>query len=132
MRAALGLMGLLLRFVLLVIYIKVVCAGAIRDGTLASIRWEADDPAKPQDSVYRLINWCCDHPKSKTATRILRHLRQIVNDRPAYMTIAAAVSPDVSSQESHRAIQQLIDALHEDAGADIDETDRMEIFALLL
>lgn len=132
MRAALDFMGLLLRFVLLVVYIRAVWAGAIRAGTLASIRWSAEHYATPQDSVCRLLNWCCDHPKSKTATNVLRHLRQIVNDRPTYMTIAAAVSSDVSSRERHRAIKRLIDELHDDATADVDAADRIEIFTLLL
>lgn len=131
-KVALGLMGLLLRIALLVTYVRAVCADAIRDGTLASIRWVAEHHATPQDSVYRLLDWCCGHPKSKTAANVLRHLWRIVNDRPAYMAIAAVISSDVSSRERHRSVERLIEELHDDATADIDAADRMEIFALLL
>jgi gamma-glutamyl:cysteine ligase YbdK (ATP-grasp superfamily) len=112
--------------------IRAAFADLTRDGTLASIRWAADDPAKPRDSVYRLLDWCWYHPTSKTATNVLRHLRQIVNDRPTYMTIAAALSSDVSSRERHRAVTRLIEELHDDTTADVDAADRMEIFRLLL
>ena len=55
-----------------------------------------------------------------------------MDDRPSYMTVAGMINQKVSSRESDRAMKRLVVELHDDAGADIDETDLMEIFALLL
>jgi len=132
MRAIIAVILLILGPVLSVLVLKNAFAETNRNATLSLIRWEADDPAKPRDSVYRLLDWCCGHPTSRTATNVLRHLRRVIDDRPVYMTIAAAISPDVSSRELHRATTRLVEELHEDAHSDVAETERMEIFALLL
>jgi hypothetical protein len=118
--------------VLFVLLMKAAFADLTRDAILSSIRSAADDDAEPRDSVYRLVNWCCRHPTAKTTRNLLFHLRRVINDRPTYMTLAATLNPDVSSRESRRAVKRLVEELHDDAHADVAETDRMEIFALLL
>lgn len=117
---------------LFVLILKAAFADMNRDAILSSIRSAADDYTEPRDSVYRLLDWCCGHPTAKTTRNLLRHLRRITNDRPAYMTIAATLNPDVSSRESRRAVKRLVEELHDDAHSDVAETERMEIFALFL
>jgi hypothetical protein len=132
MRVIIAAILLVVNPMLFTLFMKYAFAETNRNATLSLLCSTAADSSYGKDSVYGLLDWCSHHPTAKTTRNVLRHLRRVIDARPVYMTIAAAINPDVSSREFHRATTRLVEELHEDAHSDVDSADRIEIFTLLL
>ena len=103
----------------------------LRSNMLEEI-WSAGRRACLQDSVCQILGWSYENPWSKTAGRILHHLLDIINGPPATPNTSEVLHPDACKRTLDHAIDVLVYDLFYDVYSDVDEADRMEIFALFL
>lgn len=85
-----------------------------------------------RDAVCRTVEWCCDNPQSRTASRILDHLAHIMDQLPTPSDSPDTFQPDAYRQAFCHAVDVLMYDLHYNLYGDVDEADRVTIMALLV
>lgn len=85
-----------------------------------------------RDAICQTVQWCCDHPQSRTAGRILGHLARVMDQLPIPKESSSTFQPDAYRKAFGHAIDVLMYDLHYDLYRDVDEADRVAIMALLV